>query len=105
MHSTQRNIFRLVALLLALPVCTFAQQAAAPAPEVGRSLRVGLSGGETHLYRVALGAGQYLRALVEQQGMDVSVALTDPGGKRLLEVDSPNGSYGVEPLSIVVEDS
>jgi CHAT domain-containing protein/tetratricopeptide (TPR) repeat protein len=105
MHSTRRNIFRLLALLLALPVCTFAQQAAAPSPEVGRPLRVGMSGGETHLYRVALGAGQYLRALVEQQGMDVSVALTAPGGKRLLEVDSPNGSYGAEPLSIVVEDS
>ncbi|MET0645606.1 MAG: CHAT domain-containing protein [Pyrinomonadaceae bacterium] len=105
MHSTRRNIFRLATLLLVLPVCALARQAAAPAPEVGRPLRVGMSGGETHLYRVPLGAGQYLRAVVEQQGIDVSVALTAPGGQRLLEVDSPNGSYGTEPLSFVAADA
>jgi CHAT domain-containing protein/Tfp pilus assembly protein PilF len=64
-----------------------------------------MAGGETHLYRVTLGVGQYLRVVVEQKGIDVAVTLISPGGARLLEVDSPNASYGAEPLSAVVEES
>lgn len=115
MRSTGRNTFHLVTLqlvklqlftlLLALPVCALARQAAPPAPAEGQSVRAGMSGGETHLYSVALGAGQYLRAVVEQQGVDVSAALIGPGGRRLLEVDSPNGASGPEPLSFVAEDA
>lgn len=106
MRSTRRNTFRLVTLLLSLPVCAPAQQAAAPlAPAVGQPLSVTMAGGETHRYRVTLGTGQYLRVVVEQQGIDVTVTLISPGGARLLEVDSPNASYGAEPLSAVVEES
>jgi CHAT domain-containing protein/Tfp pilus assembly protein PilF len=106
MRSTRRNTFRLVTLLLSLPVCALAQQAAAPpAPAVGQPLNVSMAGGETHLYRVTLGVGQYLRVVVEQQGIDVAVTLISPAGARLLEVDSPNASYGAEPLSAVVEES
>ncbi|MET0622462.1 MAG: tetratricopeptide repeat protein, partial [Pyrinomonadaceae bacterium] len=105
MHSTPRNIFRLVTLLLTLPVCAPARQDARPAPALGRPLRVSMSGGETHLYRVALGAGQYLRAVVEQQGIDVAAALISSDGRRLLEIDSPNGSYGAEPLSFAAADA
>jgi tetratricopeptide (TPR) repeat protein len=43
--------------------------------------------------------------VVEQQGIDVTVALVGPGQKRLLEMDSPNGNYGPEPVSAVAEEA
>ncbi|HEX7312551.1 MAG TPA: CHAT domain-containing tetratricopeptide repeat protein [Pyrinomonadaceae bacterium] len=80
-------------------------QADVPLPAVGEPLRSEMAGGETQLFRVALSAGQYLRVVVEQRGIDVAVALVGPGQKRLLEMDSPNGSYGPEPVSALVEES
>ena len=105
MRSTRLNVFRLFTCLLALPVCGLAQQAEVPAPAVGQPLQVSMAGGETHFFRLALSAGQYLRAVVEQQGIDVTVTLVSSGAQRLLEVDSPNGSYGTEPLSVIVEET
>src|ERR1044072_1350194 len=47
-----------------------------------------LKGGETHAYRVALTSGQFFYALVEQKGIDVSVALFAPDGQEIGEADS-----------------
>jgi CHAT domain-containing protein/Tfp pilus assembly protein PilF len=64
-----------------------------------------LAGGETHVYRVELMAGQYLHLVVDQRGIDVVVAIISPDNKPLVEVDSPNGSQGPEPVSLVAEAS
>ncbi|HEX8129505.1 MAG TPA: CHAT domain-containing protein [Pyrinomonadaceae bacterium] len=80
-------------------------QADAPTLVLGETIKGRMAGGETQLFRIALGAGQYLRVVVEQQGIDVAVALIAPGQKRLLEIDSPNGNYGPEPVSAVAEES
>ncbi|MGH9937603.1 MAG: hypothetical protein ACREAM_15245, partial [Blastocatellia bacterium] len=40
--------------------------------------------GESHTYRFTLGAGQHLRAEIEQRGIDVAVTLFDPSGERVL---------------------
>jgi CHAT domain-containing protein/Tfp pilus assembly protein PilF len=64
-----------------------------------------MNGGEAHTYRVTITSGQYLRVLVNQQGIDVVVSLVDPKGQKVLEVDSPNGNRGPEPLSIIAETS
>ncbi len=82
-----------------------AQQPEASALEVGSRLQRTLAGGEAHLFRLALDAGRYVRVVVRQQGIDVAVALIDPSKRRLLEVDSPNGSSGPEALSFVAEAS
>jgi tetratricopeptide (TPR) repeat protein len=82
-----------------------ALQADAPALEAGSRLQRTLAGGEVHLFRITLDAGRYVRVVVEQQGIDVAVALIDPSKRRPLEVDSPNGSSGPEPLSFVAEAS
>src|SRR5687767_13911846 len=37
-----------------------------------------LAGGQAHSYRVSLNAGQYVRVMVEQKGMDVSMTLFSP---------------------------
>ncbi|HKQ75079.1 MAG TPA: CHAT domain-containing tetratricopeptide repeat protein [Blastocatellia bacterium] len=44
-----------------------------------------LSGGETHSYRVALIEGQYLRALVKGQDINLLVTLYEPGGEKIFE--------------------
>jgi len=64
-----------------------------------------MNGGEAHAYRIALTSAQYLRVVVDQQGIDVIVSLIDPKGRRMVEVDTPNGIRGPEPLSMIVETS
>jgi hypothetical protein len=64
-----------------------------------------LKGGEVHAYRLTLVVGQYLRVVVEQRGIDVVVTLAGPDGQKITEVDSPNGSQGPEPVSVVAEAS
>lgn len=69
----------------------------------GAPVKRELEGGGTHLFRLSINAGQYVRVVVEQQGIDVTVALVAPDKERLIEVDSPNGNRGPEPLSAIVD--
>jgi len=73
--------------------------------ELGFPIEKNLAGGESHKYQIALAAGQFVHVVVEQRGIDVVVAVVGPGGKQLIEVDSPNGAQGPEPLFIVAEEA
>ncbi len=46
-----------------------------------------LGGGEVHAYRLDLDRGEFVRLLVDEDGIDVVAALLDPSGDRLLAVD------------------
>jgi len=46
---------------------------------------------------------RYIQIEVLQQGIDVTLRLIDPAGTTLAEVDSPNSSYGPEPLMWIAE--
>ncbi len=59
--------------------------------------------GESHSYRVTLVAGQYLRVLFEQSGINVIIAVTGPDGTKIVEVDNPSGAHGPEYVSFVAE--
>jgi CHAT domain-containing protein len=67
------------------------------------SLERSLSGGQTHEYRIGLGAGQFLHAVVEQKGIDVEVVLLGPDGRRIGQMDSFNGYWGPEPMVAIAE--
>ena len=71
-------------------------------PEIGKPIEREMKGGETHTYQIPLQAGQFLNLEVTQNGVDVVVLLLSPDGKKL-EVDSPNGNYGPEPIWFVTE--
>lgn len=71
--------------------------------ESGKPIERRLAGGESHFYQLLLGAAQYLHVVVDQRGIDVVVALFGPDGKKLMEVDSPNGTQGPEPIYYVTE--
>jgi tetratricopeptide (TPR) repeat protein len=71
--------------------------------EVGKAIERNLSGGQSHWYQITLAEGQYLHFVVDQRGIDVVVVLYGPDGNKLIDVDSPNGRSGPEPLSWIAE--
>ena len=106
-----RELSRVVALLSLVLVFTsrepLAQQSTPPAAQVEaqqleqhRPIERTLGGKETHAYTIALDAGQFLDAAVNQRGVDVVVRVFAPDGKLLTEIDSPNGSQGDEPIAL-----
>jgi CHAT domain-containing protein/Tfp pilus assembly protein PilF len=54
---------------------------------------------EQHGYPVSLGEGEFLRVVVDQNGIDVVVELLDPDGKVVSSVDSFNGANGDEDFA------
>ena len=78
-------------------VATAEQDTAPQLPALADGQR-SLKGGEKHSYRISLTAGQFFYALVEQQGIDVEVALFNPDGSPIAVTDSPNGRFGSEPI-------
>lgn len=69
----------------------------------GATIERELAGGETHTYIVALAAGEFVRLVVEQRGIDVVLALAAPDGKPLAVVDSPIGFANEKRLAFVAD--
>lgn len=105
--SVSRLIRRALLLLLtlSLPAGTPAAQndKDTPALEPGKPIERELTGDQTHSYSIMLAANQFLHVVVEQKGIDVVIALFAPDGKKIAEVDSPNGPLGPEPISALAE--
>ena len=106
-----RELSRVVALLSLVLVFTSAGPAAQQATqspaqvdaqqlEPQKPTERTLAAKETHAYTIALEAGQFLNAAVNQRGVDVVVRVFGPDGKLVAEIDSPNGSQGDEPIAL-----
>lgn len=65
----------------------------------GQKIERALTEGETHPYLIALKAGEYIRVVAEQKGVDLVLHLFAPSGEQVTEVDSPTGTRGSERLS------
>lgn len=63
-----------------------------------------VAGNSTYRYRFALQPDEYLHLAVEQEGVDVAVAIVGADELRLLEVDSPTGTRGVEEAHLIGAD-
>lgn len=86
------------------------QAASTKQPEVnelklGQAIERQMAGGEVHVYRVTLTTGQYLKAVVEQKGIDVVVRLFGPDSKKMTEVDGPYGPQGMEMVYAIADIS
>ncbi len=80
-----------------------AQEAQEARPlEPGAPVERELSGGQSHVYGLRLAANQYLQLLAEEKGVDVTVAIFAPDGKKLAEVSAPGGTQLGEALVILV---
>lgn len=67
----------------------------------GQAISRTLNRNEKHTYQITLAPRQYLRVLVQQKGIDVTVAIFDPNMVELLRRDSPNGKFGPENISTI----
>jgi tetratricopeptide (TPR) repeat protein len=97
-----------VLLVIQLSLFNFAQtkpEQASQRLEQGKPIERELKGGDVHAYSIPLTAGQFCDLIVEQRGIDVVVTLSGPDGKQVMEVDSPNGTQGTEPVSFVAKSS
>ena len=66
--------------------------------EAGKPIESKIAGGQSHNYRIALQAGQFMRVVLEQKAIGVALVLAAPDGKQVLEVNlTPAG--GLESLS------
>jgi len=97
----QKDLIKLlirVSAALLIVVCPVFGQADLPElTAVDREIK----GGETHSFRVRLEAGQFLHAIVVQEGIDLVTAIFAPDGKQITESDSPNDNWGSEPILVV----
>jgi CHAT domain-containing protein len=71
--------------------------------EAGKPIKGELAVGQRHVYRISLGADQFLKVVVEQQGIDVVAQVVGPDGKGILMVDSESRPEGQEEASVVAE--
>ena len=108
-HEIQPGSLLRLCTLLVLIGAGFVSSAttpqATPAIKPGETIERDLKGGETHTYQLALASGQFLHLVVEQKGIDVAVALSGPDGHSVCEADSPNASFGPEPIVIIAEQT
>src|SRR5262249_31587228 len=70
---------------------------------MGAPIERELSGGQTHIYQISLGAGQFALVQVEQRGAEVMLMANGPDGKEFAGVDLRAGGVGVEPLAILAD--
>lgn len=106
-------VFFILAASVSHTMTTTAQNAAAnqaqvktqtiPALEIGKPIERELTGGQSHSYQLMLGTKQLLNVVTEQRGVDVTVSLFSPDGKKLLEIDSPNGTQGEEVFATIAD--
>lgn len=57
--------------------------------------------GVNDVYELTLGPGQFAQISVDQLGIDLEVAVTEPVTSFSVRMDSPNGSYGTETVSLL----
>src|SRR5262245_3433840 len=77
-----------VTILASLAGAISAAQATQDARELapGVSIERELSRGEAHAYRITLIEGQYLRAIVKGEDINILVTLQEPGGEKVVEI-------------------
>src|SRR5262247_212104 len=71
--------------------------------EPGKPHRRVLADGRRHAYRIRLAADQFLRAVIEQDGIDVVARLLGPDGEQIMEFDSEKRLRGRETVELVAE--
>src|SRR6266576_6660172 len=78
-------------------------QAGPTSLQPGTPLERALAAGQSHSYTISLEQDQFLQLIVDQHGIDVVVRTFSPTGRRLREVDTPNGTEGPEDVTVIAE--
>ena len=67
--------------------------------EPGQTVEREIAGGESHFYPIKLSAGQFMRVVAVQRGIDIVLELADPAGKEIWKADFSRNFGGQESLS------
>ena len=70
----------------------------------GAPVRREISPGQSHSYRIHLDAGDFVRATIEQRGIDVVATLSGPDGRSILVVDASDDEFRPEVLVATLEE-
>jgi CHAT domain-containing protein len=101
-HLGIRGRFWLAMASVALSTCVaFAEDAVVL--QRGKAVERELAGGQEHLYRVPIAAGEYAVLWVEQRGIDVVVQILGPDGKSVADFDSEMRPHGREVARLVAD--
>jgi CHAT domain-containing protein/Tfp pilus assembly protein PilF len=73
--------------------------------EQGKPIERELAGGQSHTYQIILTAGQYVKLIVDQRGIDVVVRLFGIDDKLITEFNSETRTEGPEAVSWVAEEA
>src|SRR5437016_2814236 len=73
--------------------------------EAAKQVQGELKGGNAHSYQITLPADHYVEIVVEQEGINLIVALSGPDGQKLMEVDSAKGKQGTAFLTSITPTS
>jgi CHAT domain-containing protein/Tfp pilus assembly protein PilF len=73
--------------------------------EPGKPIERELAGGQSHSYQMTLTAGQYVKLVIDQRGIDLVVKLFGPDGKQITQFDSERRPKGQETVSWVAEEA
>lgn len=94
------SCMRLHPILLILPLLPrlAAQEPARPL-KPGSPVLLMLGPGQPHRAAFQARKGEFLKVLAAQKGVDIVLSVFGPDGKKLAEVDSPNGTYGPEAFA------
>jgi CHAT domain-containing protein/Tfp pilus assembly protein PilF len=101
----KRAVFILVCVALPAASSRILARAQDRALEPGPPVSHELTTGATHVYSIPLVADQYLKVLVEQQGVDITATLVGPDGVKRTDANNAWGTQGVETLTIIADSS
>jgi hypothetical protein len=87
-------IIRLLIFFSLVPCLGWAQQPTPQRLEKDRPIERSIGGAGSHNYALRMKKGQFCYTEIDQRGVDVVVRVFAPDGKRLQEIDSPNGFTG-----------
>ena len=96
MHKT------FILLLATFFLCLKVSAQVTPQPTTlvpGQLVEREIAGGQSHRYQITLKAGQFIRLLALQKGINIRIALSDQDGKEIWEADFSGNFGGQESLS------
>ncbi len=74
-----------------------------PLPDQGNRPPRMLAGGEVHNYRIQLTSRQYIRVAITPKGIDTTLTLYGPDGRKLQEVDTPKSTESIKSIMWISE--
>jgi len=86
-----RHIYQLFLGLCFIAIGQFAQAQESQQLEPNKPIERETAGGQEHIYKISLAAGQFVRFRLEQRVIDAALTLSAPGGKQLVEMNLTSG--------------